>query len=544
MIEEKKKKIISSIKNILIHPISKVLNGLCFITRAGRDLIDSEHRLRCFFNAAFEGMAITEKGVLIDCNERFVEMFGYSREFLIGTKVVDIVYPDDRELVKKNMEQEHTASYEHRVSHKDGSICYVEVHGQKSQLLGRDVRITVIHDITERKEAEDYKSLSFRQQKEASKMEAIGSFAAGIAHDFNNALSPIIGNCEIMLLNMEETNPLRSKLVKMLAAADTASRLVHRIQSFTSKNGKGGEKLLPMRLGGCITETYEFIRSMTPASINIEMSIDEELGVVNVTDVTIRQVLMNLCKNSAQAMIESEGSIYIRAQNDVVNVSRYGIPVGEYVRLEVEDDGVGMSQEVMDRALNPYFSTTKDRGGTGIGLSVVNGIVANYNGFIQLYSRVGEGTRVVVYIPITDAEPSKIVDCGLSDDVKIGNNQRILLVDDHESVMDAVSQILESLNYRVKAYVSSLEALEELTAHPNDYDVLVTDLTMPDMTGVVLIKEVKKIKPDLKVVLCSGLGSNKQYGTDEVSKADGLYLAKPATRLEYGKVLAEIFEAS
>jgi signal transduction histidine kinase len=460
---------------------------------------------------------------------------------MVGMPIRDFVFKDDYQLVYNNIKREHTDPYEHRALHRDGSIRHVEVCGRHVQYHGMPVRVTSVHDITDKKLADEQISKLNDHQKQVSKMEAIGNFASGIAHDFNNAMQPVIGNCDLILHDLKTADHCercKKNVLSILAAAETATRLVHRIQSFTRKGSKI-EQLRTLRLDRCLTETFDFLRSMIPKSIEMELDVAGDLHLVTATDITIRQILMNLCKNAAQAIPENIGKITIRALNDEVFVERYGIRPGKYIRLEVEDNGSGMDREILDKALDPYFTTKRVDEGTGIGLSVVHGIVSSYNGFIRLYSEPENGTTVLVYIPVVEDIGQNIIECKI-EDIKLGNGEHILLVDDEEAIIEAISRTLESLNYKVTSYVNSIKAFKKFAEDPQKYDILVTDLTMPGMTGVALIKEIKNIKPEIKIVLCSGLGSNGYLAKDIFGDSVGVFMTKPVTRRGYGESLAKI----
>lgn len=361
----------------------------------------NKYDLEWFFDAAFEGIAITKDGKFIDGNDRFADMFGYSRNEMTNMLIEKLVYKDDQDLVYNNIKNNYTKPYEHRSVHKDGSIRYVEVHGHQVNYRGGIVRITAIHDITDRKkDEEEIRQLNFRQNQ-ISKLEAIGSFAEGIAHDFNNALQPIIGNCDLIFCDMNDRDQCRKhykNIMAILEAAKMAKLFVNKIHDFAHKDSTKG--VMPLDLIYCFQETFDFLRSIISKSIKMEMNIDEELYFVKVDDTTIKQILMNLCKNSSQAMPNKRGMIYISANNREMELQECEMPKGKYVRIRVKDDGVGMSPEVMKRAFDPYFTTKKD--GTGIGLSVVNKIILNYGGYIHLNSEIGKGTKVSIYIPAVE----------------------------------------------------------------------------------------------------------------------------------------------
>jgi PAS domain S-box-containing protein len=535
----------------LFNPIIKKLQDdkeeyrklLAKMVLAQQEVEDSENRLKTFFDAAFEGIAITEGGKFVDGNDSFINMFGYKREEMLGMRVTNFVYSEDQDLVFKRIKENYTKPYEHRCVHKNGSIRYVEVQGKQIKYRDRSVRVTAINDITERKKAEDDLVKFNNYQKQVSKMEAIGSFAGGIVHDFNNALQPIIGNCDIILYEMrngENCKIHHKNIMAIITAAEVAGLLVRRIQSFSHEN-TNTEMLIPLNLPNCIKESIDFLRSMIPKSIDMELNIEEELDLVEANDVTIKQVLMNLCKNASQAMYNEEGKIIIDVCNEEIIMERYGIPKGKYVRIEIEDNGKGMSSEVMDHVFDPYFTTKPEGEGTGIGLSVVDRIVRNYGGFIRLYSEVEIGTRIIIYIPAFLKNGGKIKKCTINkEEIPMGNGESILLVDDEEAIIEAVVKILESLNYKVTFFISSMKALREFQINSNKYDVVLTDLTMPEMTGIVLINAIKKIKPEIKIILCSGLGSNGKLGVDLYGKLVDVYIRKPITRKEYADALKKI----
>ena len=506
-------------------------------------LIDSQEsniRLESFFDAAFEGIVISKEGQFIDCNKMFAEMFGYEMDELIGKPVTALVHEDDKILVAKNIDENHPYSYEHKAVHKNGSIMYVEVHGGATKFKGEKARITTIHDLTKRKKAERELNLYFNNQRQTSKMEAIGNFAQGIAHDFNNALTPIIGGCEILLYQMPNNmkEHCESQLKNILSAATTASNLVHRIQLFTRKDSQ--EVLIPLKLYNCVKESFEFLRSMTPTSIEMNMYIERDVNPIMATDVTIRQILMNLVKNAIQAIPFDEGVIDIHIDNEKIMIERFGLSKGNYVRIEVEDNGKGMPSEVLECALDPYFTTKKKGIGSGIGLSVVNSIVQGYGGVVRLYSEEGKGTKVVIYLPsITEEEGMKFNECVIDDIIK-GNGESILLIDDENHVIDIVIAILQSLNYKVEAFLSSTDALKEFANRPNDFDVVITDLTMPDMTGIALINEIRGINPEQKIILSSGLGSNGEITNKLFGEKIQGFLTKPVSRIQYAKILTDI----
>jgi PAS domain S-box-containing protein len=512
------------------------------LEKALRDTSESEDRLQCFFDAAFEGIAISKNGKFIDGNKRFSSMFGYEYEEMLGMSIKGLVHKDDWELVLKNIESNYEEAYEHRSIHKDGSIRYLQVHGQSTQFEGCTVRITAVNDITDRKKAERELIEAYKYQTSRSRMEALGNFATGIAHDFNNALTPILGNCELLLADMQgECKPIYIPRVRsIMAAAETASLLVHRMQTFT-RDSDSLENIAPLRIQSCLIETFKFLRSIIPTSVVIETHIEEPLRVVRANDITLRQILMNLCKNSSQSMEDETGEISIDVCNEEIVVERFGLTKGKYISITVEDNGRGMSPEVLDKALDPYFTTKPVGEGTGIGLSVVNNIVRGYGGIVRIYSEEENGTKVVIYIPaVEDSESVK--ECRINVEIILGNKEQVLLVDDEPSVIGATASLVESLNYIVTPFTSGIEALAEFEMNPDKYELVITDLTMPVMTGVELINEIRKIRPEIKIILCSGLGSNGKRAADMTADPINGYLSKPVTRADYSTVLSSVLK--
>ncbi len=514
------------------------------MAKFNQGMLESEQRLKCFFDAAFEGITITENGLFIDSNKQFAEMYGYTIEELIGMPVADLVHPEDRARVQKNI-SESSEAYEHRSVHKDGTIIFVEVHGQVSEFDGRRVRITAIHDLAERiKKVAAIKELSERKVQ-SSKMEAIGNFAAGIAHDFNNALQPIIGNCELLTLKIDESSDVqaekcRPNVSKILAAAETAQLLVRRIQTFTRKDDSG-PLAIALRVDECIKESFEFLRSITPKTIDMDMQLEPNLSLISPTDVMIRQILMNLVKNAAHAIGDKPGNIYIDVSNEPILYERFGLTAGDYVKIEVEDDGCGMPEKVLEQALDPYY-TTKSEEGTGLGLAVVHGILDSHNGLIHLQSEEGLGTKATIYVPALEGDVNVPDACGIDEPVVMGENQRILFVDDEENITAWAKDMLTLLQYEVIIFTDPEDAFKEFCINPTAYDVLMTDLTMPSMTGIELSRRVRKINPAIKIILSSGLGTNGKFKLEAYGDLVDAYMQKPITRREYARCLAEILE--
>ncbi len=341
------------------------------------------------------------------------------------------------------------------------------------------------------------------QLRQSQKMEAIGTLAGGIAHDFNNVLSIILGNTELALADMPDGQTARRNLERILTASLRARDMIQQLLSFSRKEEFGRK---PIRLNGVIAESLKLMRASLPTNISIESEIcDSECTTV--ADATqIHQIMINLCTNAAHAMEPNGGVLSIRLEPvslDSTNATDTDLAPGNYARMVVADTGHGMEKDIIDRIFDPYFTTKETGKGTGMGLSVVHGIVKGSGGAIRAFSGPGRFTEFHLYLPVVDmiidAEPA------IFDQQLLPNgHEHILIVDDEEMLVDMMRQVLEQLGYTVTAHTDSTDALKTFLSCPKAYDLLITDMTMPEMTGTDLAKAVKGVRDDLPVILCTG----------------------------------------
>ena len=340
------------------------------------------------------------------------------------------------------------------------------------------------------------------QLRQSQKMEAIGTLAGGIAHDFNNVLSIILGNTELALADINEKEPVRQNLERILTASLRAREMIQQLLSFSRKEESGRK---PLHLNHVVKESLKLLRASLPTNITIELDISPK-ECTAVADAThIHQIMLNLCTNAAHAMIPDGGILTVRLEPVILESASEvdGLASGHYARLIVADTGHGIEKSIIDRIFDPYF-TTKDIGkGTGMGLSVVHGIVKSSGGAIKAFSSPGQYTEFHLYLPVVDsaidAEPA-----GLKRQQLAGGSEHILLVDDEAMLVDMMQQVLEQLGYQVSAHTDSSAALNAFIAQPQAYDLLITDMTMPGMNGTDLTKAVKTVREDLPVILCTG----------------------------------------
>jgi CheY-like chemotaxis protein len=370
-------------------------------------------------------------------------------------------------------------------------------------------------------------------------MEAIGTLAGGIAHDFNNILSAVIGYTQIALDDVPKGTLLQSNLKEVLKAGRRARDVVKQILAFSRQTE---QERKPLEISLIVKEALKLLRASLPATIEIRQNIGTDLGTVLADATQIHQVLMNLCTNAAHAMGERGGILEVNLANVELGsdfTSRYpDIDPGPYLRLTVSDTGHGMHPSIMERIFNPFF-TTKERGeGTGMGLAVVHGIVKGYGGTITVFSEPGEGSTFHIYLPLIDREVEP--EAGIGEPIPTGN-EHILFIDDERAIVDVGKQILERLGYDVVTITSSTAALELFRAQSDKFDLVITDMTMPNMTGEELARELMNIRPDIPIILCSGYSKKI---TEVKTKDIGIraFVVKPILKREIAETIRRVLD--
>lgn len=379
---------------------------------------------------------------------------------------------------------------------KNGS--YYEVEATIAPVVDSDGSIShfvsVHRDVTKERESE-------RRNIQSQRLESIGTLAGGIAHDFNNILTPIIGYTDFCLYSLPTGSKLKDDLGQVMLAATRAKELVNQILSF-SRSSK--QERLPMLIGPIIKEALKLLRSSLPTTIEIKQQIPEMQDAILADPTEIHQVVMNLCTNASHAMPEG-GILTLELETLEIDVkfSKYlsKIEPGRYLKLSVGDNGCGIAPEIKDKIFEPYF-TTKEKGrGTGLGLATTYSIINSYGGTITVYSEVGKGTVFNLYFPVVDSEIKKEVK--IETLIKKGH-ENILFVDDDSSIAELGKRTLEFYGYKVTCCISPLEALELVKKDASAFDLMVTDMTMPGLTGEQLINSVFEIRPDMPIILCTG----------------------------------------
>jgi len=368
---------------------------------------------------------------------------------------------------------------------------------------GRLVRIQIATDITRIKELQEKQLQSEAQLRQAHKMEAVGTLAGGVAHDFNNILAAIIGFAELALLDLPAGLPARSNLDQILRSALRGRDLVKQILSFSRRSE---QERIPIHLEPVVRETLKMLRATVPTTIEITQEFGPDLAVVEADPTQMHQLILNLAGNAVDAMKESGGTLAVRVENITVDRSlaakHLDLKEGRYLKITVEDSGTGIPPEILARIFDPFFTTKGVGSGTGMGLSVVHGIVQSHGGVITVESSPGQGAAFHLYLPAAESQAGAVRP--EPEGRLVRGHERVLFVDDEQMLVEFAGQMLTTLGYQTTIKTSSLEALEAFKVDPDSFDLVITDMTMPQMTGADLAKEILSIRPEVPIILCTG----------------------------------------
>ena len=424
----------------------------------------------------------------------------------------------------------------------DGKDKFIEVHAYP--IFDKDGKITKIIeytlDITERKRAEEEKLAMEVQLRQSQKMQAIGTLAGGIAHDFNNILAALIGYADLAQDVVEEGSDAYEHIGGVFTAAERATELVKQILTFSRIEET---ELTAVRISTIVKDALKLLRASISPAIEFRQDIETSSNMVMANRTQIHQVIMNLCTNASHAMGEKGGVLdvsldKVKIESDVA--TGYGtLKHGEYVKLIVKDTGCGMSSEVMDRIFEPFFTTKEPGKGTGMGLSVVHGIIKDHGGLINVESIVGEGTTFKIYLPLADVKESSETK---KTDVVPGKNERILFIDDEEPIVEVMTAMLKKMRYKVTGETDSLKALENFKDNPDKFDLVIVDQCLPKMSGTELAREMMSIRPNLPIILCTGF-SDKVQG--EELKVMGIkeFVLKPFDKSKLSLIIRNILDS-
>ncbi len=504
---------------------------------------------RIAFDLAPAGMlAVDSAGRVLLANRMCEQLLGYEPGAMLGLTVDDLVPARFRGshaghrhgFFAEPSTRSMGAGRDLFALRSDGTEIPVEIGLNPVQAGDRLVVIATLVDISARLAAERAAREAEERLRQSRKLESLGTLAGGIAHDFNNVLLAIVGYTELAgrQLGAGET-AAREDLEQVLRAADRGKQLVQRILAFSRRRDL---TRLPVRLPRVVSEGLDLLRATLPSTIEIRTAIDEATPTVLADETQLHQVLLNLATNAAHAMKEG-GTLEVRVAGASVDedlAARHAdLRPGRFARLTVTDTGEGIPPEVRERIFEPFFTTKPAGEGTGLGLSVILGIVRSFDGAIVLESEPGRGTRVDVYLPAHEAPAEAAAGPGPA--AAADGRPHVLFVEDEEVLAKLERRQLEALGYRVTVHTSSVEALEDFRRRPGEFDLMVTDNTMPRMTGLQLAAEVTRMRPGLPVLMVSGYADNAD---PEVLRASGIRatLRKPHTAKELEAALRGLLE--
>ncbi len=432
-----------------------------------------------------------------------------------------------RMLVKRDLERQQSADQLQQINNE------LEIRVDERTRELADSNRALEEDIRQRIAAEEERERLAAQLRQAQKMELIGTLAGGIAHGFNNLLTPILGYAELAANRAGVTETLQKDLHQISGAANRAKGLVRQILAFSRQ---GEQSRMPVCMQQILGEVLELIRPTFPKSIRINAHLPDEELMVDADPVQIHQVVMNLCTNAWQAMVGNQGVLELHLEKQSLSAQAaepLGLPGGEYLCLQVQDSGSGIDEQTREKIFEPFFTTKQNGEGTGLGLSVVHGIVHSHQGAIQVDSCVGQGTCFRIYLPLISREQ----EVAEKQAVPQANGERILVVDDEAEIVALLSEGLPRFGYQVSGFSDSRAAYQAFKQNPEAYDLLLSDRIMPEMGGEALAEGLRQLRPGLPVLFISGYDA-EAGGLIEKTLFGDPCLAKPLTASEVARQLA------
>lgn len=480
---------------------------------------------------------------LVYVNQAYETVWGRTRASLYAQPLsfLHVVHPDDRDRLLSAWSR--LGDYEWRETFRivrDDGVRWI--HSRAIPVVdegGAVAYLTVVsEDITDRQRVEETLRKSEQRYRYSSKLEALGTLAGGIAHDFNNILTAILGYTELALATVPKESRAQRNLQEVLTAGHRAKHLIQQILTFSRQ---GSAERTPLQLESVLREAFTLLRATIPTTIDIRVHLLSEATVL-ADAAQLHQVIVNLCANAEYAMREQGGTLDLTIEDVEITeheVQQYpALKPGPYVRLTVRDTGIGMAPEFLERMFDPFFTTKQIGEGSGMGLAVVHGIVTSHGGAVYAESTPGRGTSVMVYLPAMSTVQSGVPP--LPEHALVGK-ESILFIDDEEALVRLGQELLSRLGYRVEVRTDSLEALELFRENPERFDLVITDQTMPMMTGEHLARELLKLRPSLPIILCTGFSHTM---TAERAKALGIraYLMKPLAIRDLAPIVRHVLD--
>jgi len=510
-------------------------------------LLESEQKYRNILETIEEGFyEINLAHEIIFCNKALCKILGYTMDELIGVPAKKFMDKKNRAKILKATKWVYKTGeswkfMDWELTRKDGSIRHIESslslvkddHGAPLKFTG------IARDVTERKIAEQEKESLQAQLRHAHQMEAIGTLAGGIAHDFNNILSSVIGYTELTKDYLKEGTLAHQNLSRIHEAGLRAKSLVRQILTLARPEDEGA---YPVALVPLIKEALKMLRSTLPSSIELIENIMEQDLLVNADPTQLHQMIVNLATNAKHAMGNGIGRLTVSVEpiafDKDIQKRNIDLQPGNYVHVSVTDTGAGIEDRYLNQIFDPYF-TTRERGvGTGLGLPIVHGIVKSHKGHIEVKSQVGKGSTFHVYLPLLPGRELQAQEKDIP--ILPRGSECILIVDDEHLIVQMEQQSLERLGYTVEPRTSSIEALKAFQAQPEKFDMAIIDMTMPNMTGDTLADELKKLRPDIPIILCTGFSERIDNET-HIPNIDA-FLFKPVDREEMARTVRKLLD--
>ena len=514
---------------------------------------NEDHFRELFENAPIAYHSLDANGNILQVNTTWEEMLGYTKKEVIGKSFSEFILPEMRDRFEKQFPKQRSLGAifgsEFILCQKNGNRILVGYKGKAGiDNLGKFKQThCLLQDITSQRKVEQERERLEDQLRQAQKMETIGTLAGGVAHDFNNILTIIIGNYELIKSELPEWSPLRDNLEQICSASLQARDVVRQLLTFARKSDTQQK---PMNLTGVLQKSLSLIRSTLPKNIEILQHLSEETDLILCNSTRINQLVINLCTNAADAMLPIGGCLTITVENVTLDETAAQLTrtlkPGPHVKLVIKDTGRGIDAKTLARIFEPYFTTKPFGKGTGIGLAVAYGIVEQHKGEIFVESVLGQGTTFTVLLPTFQGavEETTKGQVGKKSIDHIGlpkGNEKILFVDDEAFIVELTQSRLSSLGYCVTCTMDPRKALEMVKADPLAFDLVITDMGMPHMTGDVLTSELLSLRPGLPIILCTGYNENIN---EERARQLGLsgFLLKPIDMTDFAVTIRKTLD--